>query len=151
MVTSSSRGRWTAQEVRTFPSLSSSSTCSTAVTWSRRTGYLIFLREKLDLLFGPGNYLVEVDYPNYTLYIEASVESQRYRCGTGTGSPESAGTSGDSICRYWSQAFTFTSPNTGTVTVTAPETVTVNIAAALSLGPGYTAGQLAAPVRSPPC
>ena len=39
---------------------------------------LIFLREKLDLLFGPGNYLVEVDYPNYTLYIEASVESQRY-------------------------------------------------------------------------
>lgn len=38
---------------------------------------LIFLREKLDLLFGPGNYLVEVDYPNYTLYIEASVEDQR--------------------------------------------------------------------------
>ena len=25
---------------------------------------LIFLREKLDLLFGPGNYEVEVDYPN---------------------------------------------------------------------------------------
>ena len=28
---------------------------------------LIFLREKLDLLFGPGNYEVEVDYPNYIL------------------------------------------------------------------------------------
>lgn len=39
---------------------------------------LIFLREKLDLLFGPGNYQVEVDYPNYTLYIEASVEAQPY-------------------------------------------------------------------------
>lgn len=40
-----------------------------------------------------------------------------------------------------------TAPIGATVTVTAPETVTVNIAAALSLGPGYTAGQLAAPVR----
>lgn len=39
---------------------------------------LIFLREKLDLLFGPGNYVVEVDYPNYTLYIEASVDAQQY-------------------------------------------------------------------------
>lgn len=39
---------------------------------------LIFLREKLDLLFGPGNYQVEVDYPNYTLYIEASVDAQQY-------------------------------------------------------------------------
>ncbi|MBD5153107.1 MAG: DUF2313 domain-containing protein [Oscillibacter sp.] len=39
---------------------------------------LIFLREKLDLLFGPGNYEVEVDYPNYTLYIEAPADKQAY-------------------------------------------------------------------------
>ncbi len=39
---------------------------------------LIFLREKLDLLFGPGNYEIEVDYPNYTLYIEAPAERQAY-------------------------------------------------------------------------
>ena len=39
---------------------------------------LIFLREKLDLIFGPGNYTVEVDYPNYTLYIESSVKNQQY-------------------------------------------------------------------------
>ena len=39
---------------------------------------LIFLREKLDLLFGPGNYEVEVDYPNYTLYIEAPASKQMY-------------------------------------------------------------------------
>ena len=39
---------------------------------------LIFLREKLDLLFGPGNYEVEVDYPNYTLYIEAPAEERSY-------------------------------------------------------------------------
>jgi len=39
---------------------------------------LIFLREKLDLLFGPGNYEVEVDYPNYTLYIEAPAAEQAY-------------------------------------------------------------------------
>lgn len=39
---------------------------------------LIFLREKLDLLFGPGNYEVEVDYPNYTLYIEAPAAQQAY-------------------------------------------------------------------------
>lgn len=37
---------------------------------------LIFLREKLDLIFGRGNYVVEVDYPNYTLYIEAAVDEQ---------------------------------------------------------------------------
>lgn len=37
---------------------------------------LIFLREKLDLLFGPDNYVVEADYPNYTLYIEATVQDQ---------------------------------------------------------------------------
>ncbi len=39
---------------------------------------LIFLREKLDLIFGPGNYTVEVDYPNYTLYIESAVKNQQY-------------------------------------------------------------------------
>lgn len=39
---------------------------------------LIFLREKLDTIFGPGNYTVEVDYPNYTLYIETSVSNQAY-------------------------------------------------------------------------
>jgi len=39
---------------------------------------LIFLREKLDLIFGPGNYEIEVDYPNYTLYIESAVENQQY-------------------------------------------------------------------------
>lgn len=39
---------------------------------------LVFLREKLDLLFGPGNYDVEVDYPNYTLYIESSADRREY-------------------------------------------------------------------------
>lgn len=39
---------------------------------------LIFLREKLDLIFGQGNYTIEIDYPNYTLYIESSVENQQY-------------------------------------------------------------------------
>ena len=39
---------------------------------------LVFLREKLDLLFGPGNYEVEADYPNYTLYIEAPAEERSY-------------------------------------------------------------------------
>ncbi len=39
---------------------------------------LIFLREKLDLIFGPGNYTIEVDYPNYTLYIESAVKNQQY-------------------------------------------------------------------------
>ena len=31
---------------------------------------LPFLKEKLTELFGPGNYGVEVDYPNYALWIE---------------------------------------------------------------------------------
>ena len=39
---------------------------------------LIFLRQKLDVLFGPGNYGIEVDYPNYTLYIEAQAADQAY-------------------------------------------------------------------------
>lgn len=39
---------------------------------------LTFLYQRLDALFGPGNWEVEVDYPNYTLYIEAAVEDQLY-------------------------------------------------------------------------
>lgn len=39
---------------------------------------LTFLYRRLDALFGPGNWAVEVDYPNYTLYIEAAVEDQQY-------------------------------------------------------------------------
>lgn len=39
---------------------------------------LTFLYQRLDALFGPGNWEVEVDYPNYTLYIEAAVEDQQY-------------------------------------------------------------------------
>ena len=39
---------------------------------------LSFLCQRLDALFGPGNWEVEVDYPNYTLYIEADVDDQQY-------------------------------------------------------------------------
>lgn len=39
---------------------------------------LTFLYQRLDALFGPGNWDVEVDYPNYTIYIEAAVEDQQY-------------------------------------------------------------------------
>lgn len=39
---------------------------------------MVFLKERLDLLFGPGNYVVEMDYPNFTLYIEAAVSDSRY-------------------------------------------------------------------------
>lgn len=39
---------------------------------------LTFLYRRLDALFGSGNWEVEVDYPNYTLYIEAAVEDQQY-------------------------------------------------------------------------
>ena len=39
---------------------------------------MIFLRERLDMIFGPGNYVVEVDYPNFTLYIEAAVKDSKY-------------------------------------------------------------------------
>ena len=39
---------------------------------------LPFLYQRLDALFGPGNWEVEVDYPNYTLYIEADVDDQQY-------------------------------------------------------------------------
>ena len=39
---------------------------------------LTFLYQRLDALFGPGNWEVEVDYPNYTLYIEADADDQQY-------------------------------------------------------------------------
>lgn len=39
---------------------------------------LAFLHQKLDELIGAGAYTVEVDYPNYTLYIEASVDSWQW-------------------------------------------------------------------------
>lgn len=39
---------------------------------------LPFLYQRLDALFGPGNWEVEMDYPSYTLYIEAAVEDQQY-------------------------------------------------------------------------
>lgn len=37
-----------------------------------------FLYQKLDELIGPGEWTVNVDYPNYTLYIESSAEDQAY-------------------------------------------------------------------------
>lgn len=37
-----------------------------------------FLYQKLDEFFGPGNYTVEVDYPNYTFYIESAAENQAW-------------------------------------------------------------------------
>nr|DAU66721.1 MAG TPA: tail protein [Caudoviricetes sp.] len=37
-----------------------------------------FLYKKLDELIGVGKWSVTVDYPNYTLYIESSVENQQY-------------------------------------------------------------------------
>lgn len=37
-----------------------------------------FLYQKLDSLLGPGNYEIEVDYPNYTLYIKSSAQNQLY-------------------------------------------------------------------------
>ena len=37
-----------------------------------------FLYQKLDELIGPGEWTVNVDYPNYTLYIESSAENQQY-------------------------------------------------------------------------
>lgn len=39
---------------------------------------LPFLYQRLDALFGPGNWEVEMDYPSYTLYVEAAVEDQQY-------------------------------------------------------------------------
>ena len=37
-----------------------------------------FLYQKLDEIIGKGLWTVTVDYPNYTLYIESSSESQQY-------------------------------------------------------------------------
>lgn len=37
-----------------------------------------FLYQKLDELIGPGLWEVNVDYPNYTLYIESSAQNQNY-------------------------------------------------------------------------
>lgn len=39
---------------------------------------LQFLHNKLDDLIGPDLYSVEVDYPNYTLYIESNAQDQAY-------------------------------------------------------------------------
>lgn len=46
---------------------------------STRPPYTIwFLYQKLDELIGPGQWTVNVDYPNYTLCIESSAENQQY-------------------------------------------------------------------------
>lgn len=37
-----------------------------------------FLYQKLDQIIGPGQYEINIDYPNYTLYILSSAESQPY-------------------------------------------------------------------------
>lgn len=37
-----------------------------------------FLYQKLDSLLGTGNYEIEVDYPNYTLYVKSSAQNQLY-------------------------------------------------------------------------
>ena len=37
-----------------------------------------FLYQKLDELIGPGEWTVNMDYPNYTLYIESSAQDQSY-------------------------------------------------------------------------
>ena len=39
---------------------------------------LTYLYQRLDALFGPGNWEVEMDYPNCTLYIETAIENQQY-------------------------------------------------------------------------
>lgn len=39
---------------------------------------LAFLYQKLDELIGNGRYTVRIDYPNYTLYIEASADNQQW-------------------------------------------------------------------------
>lgn len=39
---------------------------------------LTFLYGRLDSVFGPGGWKVELDYPNYTLYVEADISDQRY-------------------------------------------------------------------------
>lgn len=39
---------------------------------------LAFLYQKLDELIGPGLWSVDIDYPNYTLYIESNAQDQAY-------------------------------------------------------------------------
>ena len=39
---------------------------------------LWFLEQKLDELIGPGQWTVNVDYPNYTLYIRSAAQNQSY-------------------------------------------------------------------------
>lgn len=39
---------------------------------------LWFLYQKLDELIGPGQWTVNVDYPNYTLYIRSAAQNQSY-------------------------------------------------------------------------
>lgn len=39
---------------------------------------LTFLQERLDALIGPGEYTIQVDYPNYTLYVESAAQNQDY-------------------------------------------------------------------------
>ena len=45
---------------------------------SRPPYTLNFLRQRLDGLIGPGAWTINMDYPNYTLYIESSAENQQY-------------------------------------------------------------------------
>ena len=46
---------------------------------SSRPPYTIwFLYQKLDELIGPGQWKVNMDYPNYTLYIESTAKNQSY-------------------------------------------------------------------------
>ena len=45
---------------------------------SRQPYTLAYLGERLDALVGPGKWTVEVDYPNYTLYVETAASNQSY-------------------------------------------------------------------------
>lgn len=45
---------------------------------SRPPYTLQFLRQRLDGLIGPGAWTINMDYPNYTLYIESSASNQQY-------------------------------------------------------------------------
>lgn len=45
---------------------------------SRPPFTLAFLYQKLDELIGPNRWEVNIDYPNYTIYIKSSAENQQY-------------------------------------------------------------------------
>lgn len=45
---------------------------------SRPPFTLTFLYQKLDELIGPNQWEVNIDYPNYTIYIKSSAENQQY-------------------------------------------------------------------------